>query len=57
LGIAPLVSPMEEPQTATSLCPERELERAYQGLEAKAAVRTGKVTIACVPSVATQTLA
>jgi len=48
---------MEEPQTATSLCPERELERAYQGLEAKAAVRTGKVTIACVPSVATQTLA
>ena len=33
-----------------------ELERAYQGLEAKAAVRTGKVTIACVPSVANHVL-
>jgi len=33
-----------------------ELERAYQGLEAKAAVRTGKVTIACIPSVANYVL-
>ena len=33
-----------------------ELQRAYQGLEAKAAVRTGKVTLACVPSVANYVL-
>ena len=33
-----------------------ELERAYQGLAAKAAVRTGKVSIACVPSVANHVL-
>ncbi|WP_342618532.1 LysR family transcriptional regulator [Rhodoferax sp. GW822-FHT02A01] len=33
-----------------------ELERAYQGLEARAVARTGKVTIACVPSVANHLL-
>ena len=33
-----------------------ELERAYQGLEARAAARTGKVTIACVPSIANHVL-
>ena len=33
-----------------------ELERAYQGLEARATVRAGKVTIACVPSVANHVL-
>lgn len=33
-----------------------ELERAYQGLEAQAAIRTGKVTLACIPSVANHVL-
>lgn len=33
-----------------------ELEFAYQGLEARAAARTGKVTIACIPSVANHLL-
>lgn len=33
-----------------------ELELAYQGLEARATARTGKVTIACVPSVANHLL-
>jgi len=33
-----------------------ELELAYQGLEARAVARTGKVTIACVPSVANHLL-
>lgn len=28
-----------------------ELEQAYQGLEARAAMRSGKVTVACIPSV------
>lgn len=33
-----------------------ELERAYQGLEARSLARSGKVTIACVPSVANHLL-
>lgn len=33
-----------------------ELEFAYRGLEARAAARTGKVTIACIPSVANHLL-
>jgi len=33
-----------------------ELERAYQGLEARTVARSGKVTIACVPSVANHLL-
>jgi len=33
-----------------------ELERAYQGLETKAAIRMGKVTVACIPSVANYVL-
>ena len=33
-----------------------ELELAYQGLEARATARTGKVTIACIPSVANHLL-
>lgn len=33
-----------------------ELERAYQGLEATAVARSGKVTLACVPSVANHLL-
>ena len=33
-----------------------ELERAYQGLEARAVARSGKVSLACVPSVANHLL-